>query len=112
MDWLSEIEERERLASEAPWVIHSDCLAHPVQVSENEWEAEQLSEYIEGEENREFIANAREDIPLMARVLRELARVASLYRFDIATFHTCGWWDNFSDDAKELCVAAKESSRE
>ena len=45
------------------------------------------------------------DAKRMSRVLREFSRHISHYTYFEAM-------DEFSDDAKELCVAARESSRE
>ena len=58
-------------ATPGPWDINGGCLCVPRQVAEDDWECDQLTEFIEGEGNRAFIAASREFVPDLLDALAE-----------------------------------------
>ena len=68
-----------KAATQGPWEINIECLCVPHLTKDGNIEADQLSEYIEGEPNRQFIANARQDIPdLLAELAEKDAEIEAL----------------------------------
>ena len=58
-------------ATPGPWAINGGCLCVPRQMGEDDWECDQLTEFIEGEGNRAFIAASRMLVPDLLAALAE-----------------------------------------
>ena len=96
-----DFDELKRLCEEAdnPWIIYSDCLSTVYQVGDGEFEAVQLSDYIEGEANRQLIVSARAAIPELIEGIERLVEYHKAYAKNEGGKEA---YDNLPDWIKEM----------
>ncbi|WP_374711519.1 hypothetical protein [Symbiobacterium terraclitae] len=92
---LREIQERVSKASEGPWYVQSPRVAS---VADGRWE-----------ENAEFIAHAREDVPWLLSLLREREEEIRQLRARLIFVHRGYWpyaWNSVPEEIRQECLDA------